>query len=99
MGVVRPLISWLTRVDDLLLRFMSQYPSLALPPKVWYHHLNKEVEISYTQVKRRLKKLSQTDLVNQNDDLGNGYQITDIGMKYVENQLSKETLEEMNPDK
>lgn len=94
-GGVRPLISWLSAVDDGLLRYMARHPDLGMPPKTWHHNITKETRVSYDHLKRRLKLLEEAGLVEAEDD--HYYCISDLGVRYVNDEVSRDRMERLDP--
>lgn len=77
---MRPLVPWMSKVDDILLEWLDEH-DIAATPKVIHTNLN--TAISYSQVNRRLRKLETNNLVKRDSNRNNYYAITDHGHRYL----------------
>lgn len=77
---MRPLVPWMSQVDDILLEWLDEH-DIAATPKVIY--VNLDTAVSYSQVNRRLWKLEQNELVIRDPDRNDYYAITEIGRTYL----------------
>lgn len=92
---MRPLVSWMTKVDDVILEWLAEQ-DIAAPPKVIQSNL--EVPVSYSQVKRRVRTLEDNGLLFKDADRGDYYAITEIGRWYLDGAVSGEKLELLATD-
>lgn len=77
---MRPHVSWMSQVDDILLEWLHE-TDIAATPKVI--HTNLDTAVSYSQVNRRLHKLETNNLVTRDPNRNNYYAITDLGRTYL----------------
>lgn len=77
---------------------MAQYPELEMPPKVWHHHITREQQVTADHLRKRLIKLQKAGLVETVDGTSGYYRITDLGKSYVNDELSRADMEELNPN-
>lgn len=77
---VRPLVPWMSKVDDILLEWLDEH-DIAVTPKVI--HANLDTGVSYSQVNRRLWKLETNGLVEKDPERNDYYAITDLGRTYL----------------
>ena len=89
---MRPDVPWMSKVDDLVLEWLDNH-DIAAPPKVI--HANLDTPVSYSQVNRRLWKLRENGLVEQDPERNDYYAITVQGRRYL--HASDATAEEF-PD-
>ncbi|MEY7852169.1 winged-helix domain-containing protein [Natrarchaeobius sp. A-rgal3] len=84
----------MTGSDDTILEFLQEY-DLALSPRSIEYNLSSrhEADISYSTINRRLKLLSEVDLVEKEYPDGGFYSITNKGISYLEGELKAEDLE------
>lgn len=94
---MRPLISWLTAIDDGFLRYMARYPELELPPMAWHHNLTKEQEASVDHLRHRIAVLEDAGLIETSDHKSGYYGITELGVRYTEGKVSNKRMERLNP--
>lgn len=87
---MRPLVSWMTKVDDAVLEWLAEQ-DIAAPPKVIQSNL--DVPVSHSQVKRRVRTLSDNGLLFKDPDRGDYYAISEIGRWYLDGSISGEKLE------
>ena len=92
---MRPLVSWMTKVDDAILEWFESH-EIAAPPKVI--HTNLDVPVSYSQVKRRVRVLEENGLLDQDAEQSNYYAITTIGRWYLDGSIGPEKLEGLATD-
>lgn len=89
---MRPLVSWMSRVDTAILEWLSD-KGIAAPPKVIFDNVKHKAELSHTQVKRRCLRLNKTGLLFHDPDRGDMYAVTDFGEAYLREEVSKDVLE------
>ncbi|WP_152417978.1 helix-turn-helix domain-containing protein [Haloferax elongans] len=77
---MRPLVPWMSKVDDTLLEWLDDH-DIAATPKVIC--VNLETAVSYSQVNRRLWRLEENDMVFRDPDRNDYYAITDLGRRYL----------------
>lgn len=88
--------TWLTKLDMAILDFHSTYRELALPPKaVWY---NAETGAIYNSCKRRMRALERAGLLEKLEEPNGYYQITSTGIDVIEGNLSKDEINELDPE-
>lgn len=82
-------IRGMSKYDDPILRSLRE-SGYALPPAVIDFNLESrhDVDISYSTINRRLKKLSSAGLVEKEYEEGGYYGLTDLGEKYLDDDLS-----------
>ncbi|SEQ94520.1 helix-turn-helix domain-containing protein [Natrinema salaciae] len=86
---MRPLISWMTKSDPVLLEFFEE-TGIAMPPAVVSYNID---GVSHPTVKRRLPVLEDHGLLRKVDDSRGYYRITDRGRAYLEGELDAADLE------
>lgn len=96
---MRTVIRGLSKYDAPILRGLEE-SGYALPPAVLDYNLQSrhDIEISYSTINRRLKKLSEAGLVEKEYDEGGYYGITELGKRYLENDLSKDEADQIEAD-
>lgn len=100
MDRMDPLGTWMTMTDRALLTYMAEYPELAIGPKHWYYNMNQEFDVSYSTVERRLRLLADDldePMVERDPDRGDGYTITEFGLRVVAGEVGKERIRELSP--
>lgn len=87
----------MTKNDDVILEFLEEF-DLALSPREIHYNLDtrKGIEISYSTINRRLKKLLLAELVQKEYPKGGLYSITDKGRAYLAGEIDADELEESN---
>lgn len=90
---MRPLVSWMTKVDDAVLEWLGE-TDIAAPPKVI--HANLETPVSYSQVKRRVRTLNENGLVYKDEERGEYYAISALGCWYLRGEIAGSELEALN---
>ena len=79
-------VDWMMRVDHYILECLGKCPELELTPSV----VASNIDYSRSYVGNRIRDLVKTGLV---ENRGDGYyQISEIGIQYVNNELSAEEL-------
>ncbi|ELY82788.1 hypothetical protein C487_00875 [Natrinema pallidum DSM 3751] len=86
---MRPLISWMTKSDPVLLELFEE-TGIAMPPAVVSYNID---GVSHPTVKRRLPVLEDHGLLRKVDDNRGYYRITDRGRAYLEGELESDDLE------
>ncbi|QCW03411.1 ArsR family transcriptional regulator [Natrinema pallidum] len=86
---MRPLISWMTKSDPVLLELFEE-TGIAMPPAVVSYNID---GVSHPTVKRRLPVLDDHGLLRKVDDNRGYYRITDRGRAYLEGELESDDLE------
>lgn len=87
--------TWLTPTDSAILTVLDR-SDMELPPAALTHNLPSDATVDH--VGRRLRKLADGGLVYRHADQRGYYGITEIGQKLVRGDLSREKLNELNPD-
>lgn len=92
-------IRGMSKYDDTILQGLEE-SGYALPPAVLDYNLQSrhDIEISYSTINRRLKRLSEADLVDKEYDEGGYYGLTELGERYLDGQLSKEERKQIEED-
>ena len=85
----------MTGNDDTTLEFLED-SGLALPPRAIEYNIKTRYnkEISYSTINRRLKMLSEAELVEKEYESGGFYSISEKGMKYLSGELDSSELED-----
>ena len=92
------LSTWLTSVDAAVLGLLDD-SRMFLPPKVIMVNLEyRDRGASHTQIKRRLWKLDDAGLVKKSKDGYGYYAITDKGRKVISGQLSRQEVNDIEPE-
>ena len=90
---MRPRVSWMTGNDDTILEYLHEH-DVALPPTGLEINLEREgIQVSYSTIIRRLKKLQQHGLVNKVREKEGYYAISEKGRKYLTGDLDADELE------
>ena len=90
----------MTEIDDVILDYLYDIGTehefvIVQPPKtVWYNLVEELMVIdrSPATVRRRMKKLAEEGLLEQIDADGTYYRITDLGVRYVNGEVSRDEL-------
>ncbi|SFS41985.1 hypothetical protein [Halostagnicola kamekurae] len=82
----------MTRADDAILEFLLNEGNRSIIANPSTVEANLDYKISH--VRRRLRALEQSDLVEYYDKDRGLYQITDCGRAYLEGELDADDLEE-----
>lgn len=91
---MRPRVSWMTGNDDSILEYLHEH-DVALPPTGLEINLEREgVNVSYSTILRRLKKLQQHGLVEKVREKEGYYAISGKGRKYLAGDLDASELED-----
>lgn len=103
---MRPTASWMTEIDQIILDYMydvgreHDHRVLQPPATVWLN-LHDELELinkSSSTVRRRLKTLTDKNLLEEADKQGTYYRLTKDGIRYVEGRMDRDELEEIGMD-
>lgn len=88
-----PTASWFHRADRSLMRFYGGHNDGAFlcPPGP----AGQNVSISIGHARRRTKVLADAGMLER---AGASYRITDLGLRYVDGDMSQDELESLNPD-
>ena len=88
--IMRKRGEWMNTATDPVLEALDD-TGWALPPKVLYYNL----DLSRASVNRALKELLKRDYIDQPDDAGSYYTITEKGRAYLEGDIdaSEEKIE------
>lgn len=86
-----PLPEWMTRSDLIILNFLDghEVEDLAVPPLV----LSRNTSIAKSTARARLRALTDGELVEKMDDTGGYYRLTDLGRRFVHEELTDEEQE------
>lgn len=87
---MRPLVSWMTKSDPVVLEFFEEQ-DIAMPPAVVSFNIE---GASYATVKRRLPVLAENGLLEKVDETKGYYRITDRGRAYLAGDLDASDLED-----
>lgn len=89
----------MTLTDRAILSYMSEYPEMAMGPKIWYYNISQEHDVSYSSVARRFRILKELDepMVESDPDRGGGLQITEFGLQVAAGEVDVERIKELNP--
>jgi predicted transcriptional regulator len=79
----------MTHADDTILEFFEEH-SIALPPSAVAYN----VDFSNTQIRNRMRRLAEAELLEKVDDKKGYYAITDRGRAYLAGDLDAEELED-----
>lgn len=84
----------MSKYDTPILRALRE-SGFALPPAVIDYNLESRhgIEISYSTINRRLKYLSDASLVVKEYEDGGYYGLTELGERYLDNELSDDEIE------
>lgn len=101
---MRPRVPWMTEIDDVILDYLYDIGTkhehqVVQPPKTVWWNLVEELEMidrSPTTVRRRMQKLTEEGLLEQIEAKGTYYRLTDLGVRYVEGDV---TLDELSIDR
>lgn len=90
---MQPHVVWLTLTDLDILRFLHghEIDEFHVPPTVIAVNINR----NRSTVSRRINVLSEADLVAKTDADRGYYGITDLGRRYLDEDLSEDELEEL----
>lgn len=94
-GEMRPLVSWMTKVDDAILEWLEE-TDIAAPPKVI--HANLQTPVSYSQVKRRVRTLNDNGLIYKDEERGEYYAISPLGRWYLQGEIKGSELEALDTE-
>lgn len=86
---MRPLVSWMSKSDPVILEVFGE-AGIAMPPAVVDYNLH---GVSKATIERRLPKLVEHGLLNKVDERRGYYEITRRGRNYLRGELSAEELE------
>lgn len=92
---MRTLGTWITDVDEAIMECLQE-SGYELPPSPIAHNL--KIEASTDHVGRRLRKLEKAGFLRLADSDRGYYGITDLGESVVNDQLSREEINELEPD-
>ena len=76
----------MTDSDIVILEFLADV-GIALPPTPIHYTLEKDHDISYSTVRRRLDKLDEEGYVELDNEAKKYYQITQTGVSYLEQSI------------
>ena len=87
----------MTRADDTILEFLLNEPNQPLRAKPATIEMN--IEFSDSTVRKRIRILEETGLVEYYDENRSAYQISEMGKQYLSGELSADDLpEELDDD-
>lgn len=87
-------LTWLSRLDTEILGFYRQYPDMKAKPKTIY--VNRQPDVHLVSLRRRVAVLLEAGLVDRDEE--GYYTITETGMDLIEDDVSQEELEDLNPN-
>lgn len=85
---MRPRVSWMTRADDAILELLSEAGIAANPSTVAFN-----IDYDRRYVARRCRTLSEYALVNRVHEGKAMYEITDLGERYLQGEITATELE------
>jgi predicted transcriptional regulator len=91
-GVMRPMVSWMTKSDPAILEFFEEQ-DIAMPPAVVSFNIQ---GVSHPTVKRRMPELAEHRLLEKVDGKRGYYRITERGRQYLAGELDASKLEDTN---
>lgn len=87
--LMRPVVDWMTKSDDVILEWLDNH-DIAVPPQVITFNVP---SLTYSTTKRRLKELEGHGLVSRYDEPQGYVEITEAGRKYLSGELNAEDLQ------
>lgn len=93
---MRRRVYWMTGLDESILEFYEELggdPPIALPPTAVWWNLVEDRGVSesvQSTFSRRMTKLTDAGLLDQVDEKRGYYKITDLGIRYLEEDLTDE---------
>lgn len=87
---------WITPVDTALLEWFDE-TGVAAPPKVIWINARESAGCTYTQVKRRLRTLSEAEFVVRHPEQDSYYQLGELGRQWLEGELSPGEVRDLDP--
>ena len=96
---MRPRIPWLTRVDIITLEYLDghEQSDFEQSPSLIATNIGK----SAGHVRRRLRVLAASELIERTNDTAGYYAITNLGQRYLRGELTKTeitSLQQFDPD-
>lgn len=85
---MRPRVSWMTRADDAILELLSEAGIAANPSTIAFN-----IDYDNRYVSQRCRILDDHELVERVHDTKAMYEITDLGIEYLQGDVDAETLE------
>lgn len=87
----------MNKSDDAILEFLAD-TGLALPPRAIEYNFQTryDIDVSYSTINRRLRKLTAADLVSKEYEAGGFYSITELGERYLAGDLDAGALEDID---
>ncbi len=91
----------MTEIDDVILDYLFDIGRehdhrIVQPPKTVWFNLTEELEVidrSPATVRRRMKELADRGLLEQIEVKGTYYRLSELGVRYVEGELSRDDLQ------
>lgn len=87
---MRPLVSWMTKSDPVILEFFEEH-DISMPPAVVSFNIE---GISHPTVKRRMPILADRELLEKVEGRRGYYRITEYGRQYLAGELDASDLED-----
>lgn len=87
---MRPLVSWMTKSDPIILEFFDEQ-GIAMPPAVVSFNIQ---GVSHPTVKRRTPVLAEHGLLESVEGKRGYYRITSRGSQYIAGDLDASVLED-----
>lgn len=99
---MRPRVPWMTEIDDVILEYLYDIGVehefvIVQPPKTVWRNLVEELAVidrSPATVRRRMQTLAENGLLEQLDADGTYYRISTLGIRYVEDDVTRAELTE-----
>jgi hypothetical protein len=90
--------TWVSRADRAIIDFYYD-KRIACPPRVVHFNLmRRNQEYVYEHIKRRMWKLEMTGILENVDEDRGYYVISDLGISLSEGELSREEINDLEPD-
>ncbi|WP_254531493.1 winged-helix domain-containing protein [Natrinema gelatinilyticum] len=85
----------MSKNDDTILEFLSETGAAFSKRGLEVNFERRDIEISYSTIKRRIRRLEVVGLITCVEEKGGYYEITNLGETYLDGNLSAEELEEL----
>lgn len=91
---MRPLPEWMTRSDIAILRFLAGHEigPFEVPPLA----IARNADISESHTRSRVRDLDRGGLIERVEGVRGYYQITDLGERFVSNDLSDDERQQLD---
>jgi len=90
-------LPWLTSVDADILEWLESHDAVYTPRSLYYslERASENAVPSYSQVSRRVRTLTDAGLLERYDDTRGQYCLSDLGRRYLDDDLEAEEWEEI----